>query len=223
MITLPSLGYSSNVGGLQWSHIEQTSKASIQEKKIRVNFLPADDVAATTPKSNGVSHRDDRSILPTPSPEQEAVTPQRHSNAAPVGPVSRPESRPTDNKHLGDAKESVFNPATEKQSTVGSTVGSTIAAGVAKVVPTSAADVEAQLAEAKATIGKLRKQIEQQFRDQGDASSGLRQRKAEAKSQEPKEFVTTEMGVQHAPAGGVPVPIVALLCLLSFLMAYFFF
>jgi hypothetical protein len=208
----------SNVASI-WSHIEQTSKASIQEKKIRVNFLPADDVAATTPKSNGVSHRDDRSILPTPSPEQEAVTPQRHSTAAPVGPVSRPESRPADNKHLGDAKESVFNPATEKQSTV----GATIAAGVAKVVPTSSADVEAQLAEAKATIGKLRKQIEQQLREQGDQSSGLRQRKGEAKSQELKESVTTALGVQHAPAGGVPVPIVASLCLLSFLMAYFFF
>jgi hypothetical protein len=31
------------------------------------------------------------------------------------------------------------------------------------------------------------------------------------------------MGVQQQPAEGVPVPIVAALCLLTFLLAYFFF
>ncbi|KAF2431812.1 vesicle-associated membrane protein-associated protein A [Tothia fuscella] len=38
----------------QWSHIEQTNKAAIQERKIRVAFLPA-DAATPAPKTNGVA------------------------------------------------------------------------------------------------------------------------------------------------------------------------
>ena len=74
-----------------------------------------------------------------------------------------------------------------------------------------------QLDNAKATIMSLKAQLEDQ---------GLRQRKTEAVTQDAKERLTTGttgMGVQTAPAEGVPVQIVAALCLLSFLLAYFFF
>ena len=52
---------------LQWSHIEQTAKSSIQEKKIRVLFLAPDDASssATPARTNGIS-RD--SMLSSPSP-----------------------------------------------------------------------------------------------------------------------------------------------------------
>jgi len=200
----------SNVASI-WSHIEQTSKSSIQEKKIRVFFLPADDATATPAKTNGVKQQDDESTLLSPSPE--AVTPQRGSTATPVGSISRPQDRPAESKHLGDAVASAHNPVTSgQQSTLGATV-----AGVASAIPTSTSDLQAQLAEARAQIQKLKQQVEQH---------GLRQRKGEAIIQESKEKVasgTMGIGVQHPPTGGVPVQIVAALCLLSFLLAYFFF
>jgi len=51
----------------------------------------------------------------------------------------------------------------------------------------------------------------------------LRQRKTDAVSKDAQDRLTTGMGVQQAPAGGVPVQIVAALCLLCFLLAYLFF
>ncbi|ORY09399.1 PapD-like protein [Clohesyomyces aquaticus] len=196
-----------------WSHIEQTAKSSIQEKKIRVTFLPADDVAATPPKTNGATSHpgEHNTTLLSSSPSPEAVTPQRISSEAPVGSVSRPESRPVESRNLGEAKESAHNPAA---SSLSSTV-TAAAAGVANAIPTSRGDLNAQLAEANKTIDRLREQIEQQ-------GTGLRQRTAGA-AQQTKEKLSTAMGVQQAPAGGVPVQIVAALCLLSFLIAYFLF
>jgi hypothetical protein len=164
-------------------------------------------VTATPPKTNGVSH-EEHSILPSPSPE--AVTPQRGTSEAPAGAVSRSESRPTESKSFGDAKESVYKPATSGG--IKSTV-SAAAAGVANAVPTSSADLQNQLSEAKATINKLRQQL--------DTSSGLRQRKGEPTSDSKAQLATAER--VQAPAGGVPVQIVAGLCLISFLLAYFFF
>ncbi|KAF2649496.1 VAMP-associated protein [Lophiostoma macrostomum CBS 122681] len=199
-----------NVGQL-WSHMEQTAKQSIEEKKIRVSFLPADDSTATPARTNGVGHHDDRSHLPSPSPE--AVTPQRGSTEGPVGSISRPESRPADNKHLGDAKESAFNPASSTTGSIKSTV-TAAAAGVSSAIPTSSAELQAQLTEAKATIARLKQQAE--------TSSGLRQRKTEPSSDSKGQLATAER-VQQAPAGGVPVQIVAGLCLVSFLLAYFLF
>ncbi|KAF2117842.1 PapD-like protein [Lophiotrema nucula] len=185
-----------------WSHIEQTSKSSIQEKKIRVLFLAADDVTST-PKTNGVR---DHSILPSPSPE--AVTPQRGSSEAPVGSVSRPEQRPADSKNLGEIRESSYTPAS---SSVKSTVAAA-AASVANAVPTSSDDLQRQLADAKSTIADLRTKLE-------SSASGLRQRKPES-AKEAKEQLAT--AIQQAP-GGLSVQITAALCLLSFLIAYFFF
>ncbi|KAF1960111.1 VAMP-associated protein [Byssothecium circinans] len=193
----------SNVASL-WSHIEQTSKSSIQERKIRVLFLPADDAAATTPKTNGASHPD-RASLSSPSPE--AVTPQRGAVETPVGSVSRPESRPADSKNLGEARESAHNPAA---SGVTTSVGAA-AAAVSKAIPTSSEELQAQLAEAKATISRLTQQAE----------SGLRQRKVESGTS--KESAQAALRTQQPPAGGVSVQITAALCLVSFLLAYLFF
>ena len=91
------------------------------------------------------------------------------------------------------------------------------ASSVANAVPTSTDDVRNQLAQAKATIAKLTQQVEEQ---------GLRQRKTDAVNQDARERITTGttgLGVQQQPAEGVPVQIVAALCLLSFLLAYFLF
>ncbi|GME28060.1 Major sperm protein [Neofusicoccum parvum] len=193
----------SNVATI-WSHIEQTAKHTIQERKIRVIFLPADGTSGA-PSVNGTASNHDLSSQRSPSPE--AVTPQRSSNA-PVGSVSRPESRSSSSKHTGDAVNSAFNPATSGQSAIGAAVSS-----VTNAIPTSSEELKAQLQEARATIERLEKQV---------AQGGLRQRKGEGVNSKDKAQ-TSSLAVQQAPAGGVPVQIVAGLCLFSFLLAYFFF
>jgi hypothetical protein len=146
-----------------------------------------------------------------PSPSPEAFTPQRHAADTPAGSTSRSESRSADNKVLGEAKGS----SAQSLASVGgikSTVSSA-AAAVANAVPTSRPELESQLAEARATIDRLQEQIK--------SSSGLRQRKVEPTDDSKQQLLTAER--VQAPAGGVPVQVVAGLCLLSFLLAYFFF
>lgn len=84
-------------------------------------------------------------------------------------------------------------------------------------MPTTSDDVRQQLSDAKAQISRLTEQAQEQV---------LRQRKSDAVNQDSRERIstgTTGMGVQQQPADGVPVQIVAALCLLSFLLAYFLF
>lgn len=189
---------------LQWSHIEQTNKSSIQEKKIRVLFLPADDATATPARSNGIGRE---SLVSHPSPE--AVTPQRGVPGA-IGPVSVPSERPAGSKNLGEIKDETYKPAS---SGVGATV-SAAAARVSNAIPVSQEDMKAQLDEAKATIARLTQQASE--------ATGLRQRKIEP-THDSKSQLSTAAHTQAAPVGGVSVGITALLCLLSFLVAYFLF
>lgn len=193
-----------------WSNIEQTAKSSIQEKKIRVSFLPADgsaghdNLSPVGANTNGLSHHEDEPPAYS-SPSPMAVTPQRSA----VGPISTPADKPFDAKTRGDAVNDAHNPTTNPaagQSTLGAA-----AASVASVIPTSQADLQRSLDAANAQIKRLQEQ----------ASEGLRQRKTTADGQE-KSSVATSM--QNAPApGGVPVQIVAGLCLLCFLIAYVLF
>lgn len=188
---------------IQWAHIEQTSKSSIQEKKIRVLFLAADDATSTPAKTNGASRE---SLHPSSSPE--AVTPQRDGTVS-TGAVPRPQDRPAENKNLGEIKSEAHNPAaTGVQSTVAAA-----AATVTKALP-SQGDLQSQLEEAKQKIARLTQQISE--------SSGLRQRKGES-TRDSKAQLSTAVDTRQAPAGGVPIHITALLCLISFLIAYFLF
>ena len=107
---------------------------------------------------------------------------------------------------------SASNTAASEQSTFGAAASSMV-----NSIPTSSDEVRTQLAQAKATIARMTQQSEEQ---------GLRQRKTGAVNQDSRERVTTGTtgtGVQQQPADGVPVQIVAALCLLSFLLAYFLF
>lgn len=193
-----------NVGSL-WTHIEQTSKSSIQEKKIRVLFLPADNAATTPAKTNGIDR--DTSIL---SPSPEVFTPQQRGVTETTGSASHREDRLADSKNLGEAKEDTFSPASSGgiQSTVGAA-----ATSVKNAMP-SQADLQAQLNEAKAQIARLTQQATE--------SAGLRQRKTETSSGS-KVQGSTAVDTRPAPAGGVPIHITAGLCLISFLLAYFLF
>ncbi|KAF2461378.1 MSP domain-containing protein [Lineolata rhizophorae] len=172
-----------------WSSIESTSRSSIQEKKIRVVFLPPDNVTSTPPKphTNGVSSPEGNTIYPSPMSEYGSVPPK--------GPVLKPESRPADSKHLGDAVSSAHNPAASSQPSIKSEI---------KAEPASSFE---------------------DSKDQVSRDEGLRQRKTGSGGTEQKSGPAGGgMGLQQpAQAAGVPVQIVAALCLLSFLLAYFFF
>lgn len=175
-----------------WANIEQTAKSSIQEKKIRVTFLPADGSGSTlgAAGANGTSHHDDG---PPAYSSPSAVTPQRNA--------STPRS-------VGGNDSHVFGDTTETSAQQG-TIGAA-AAAVSSVLP-SADDVRRQLDAAKAQIVQLQQQ----------ATEGLRQRKVVSDG---SAKGSTSTGLQHAPApGGVSVQITAILCLLSFLIAYLFF
>lgn len=142
----------------------------------------------------------------SPSPHEETFTPQTRNN--PVGPISTIGSEPPDNKHLGDAKVSAFNP-TSSTGSAKDTVTSA-ATAVSNAVPTSYEDLKAQLVQAQATIASYGQE------------GGLRMRKAVGATGD-STATTTDIGVRQVASEGVPLQIVALLCLLSFLLAYIFF
>ena len=169
-----------------WSTVERANKSSIQERKIRVNFLPPGTGAATT---NGTSVQDDD------PPAYSSPTPQFGSPAAQTTSSSSP----------GLTEEGAQSSAVKVAEATG--VAGAVAA-VANAVPTSSDDVKAQLASANAQIAKLKSQI---------ADPQVRQRKV----QEANDKMQTI--VQQTNEGGVPLQIVAGLCLLSFLIAYLFF
>ncbi len=130
-----------------------------------------------------------------------------------MGSYNTVDARPSDNKHLGDARDSAYNPAASSPQNRVSAAASNVASTVANAAP-SVEDLKAQLSEASAQITKLKQQGEEQV---------ARFRKTAADSTERLTAGTTGVGVQQHSAEGVPVPIVAALCLLSFLLAYFFF
>lgn len=183
----------SNVAAI-WSEIEKTARSSIQERKIRVNFLPADGAGSST---NG--------IAPTTQHEEE---PPAYSSPSPqFGSPSAHAATPAEPKIAGTKSMEGTSNVSSSMSAVKSTLASA-ATAVSNAVPTSQEDLNQQLADAKAQIAKLTSQL-------GDPQ--LRQRKV----QEVNERMQTV--VQQSGDIGVPVQVVAGLCLLSFLLAYFFF
>ncbi|APA12333.1 hypothetical protein SS1G_10640 [Sclerotinia sclerotiorum 1980 UF-70] len=192
------------------NHVDRAEKKDIQEKKIRVVFLPPKTAggATVTPLRNGVSATNNANSNPdTAPPAYRSPSPEEHFTPAtnrvvsggsgPSASVSVSDE-PVGNRHLGDARSSAFNPATNGN-----------AATAPTGIPASVEELQAQLAEAKKTIAS--------YAEQG----GLRMRKVangETSNETVNEVATKLQGVE-----GVPVQIVAALCLLSFLLAYLFF
>jgi len=202
-----------NAGSI-WQHVDDAEKSSVQEKKIRVVYLAADGSGAVaTPMkngTNGLSHGTFETPQSGPpaystsarshSPE-ESFTPDNASrkSLSTQGPVSRIEDEPSNAKSIGDAKSSASNPATSGSA----------ASTVAAAVPHSMEELKAQLADAKATIAN--------YANEG----GLRMRKVAAG--ETSNATVNDVAQRVQANQGVPLQIVAALCLLSFLLAYIFF
>ncbi|KAK4496261.1 hypothetical protein PRZ48_012241 [Zasmidium cellare] len=132
-----------------WQNIEQTAKSSIQEKKIRVNFLPADSSATPAAATNGLGHHDEEPPAYS-SPSPIAVTPQRSSNL--------PDSKSPPQEFHQDLGQS--------QSSLGGA-----SAAFASATGLNQDDLRRQLEEAKNTISRLQQQAAEQ--------TGLRQRKTD--------------------------------------------
>ncbi|RDW91416.1 PapD-like protein [Coleophoma crateriformis] len=202
----------SNNGSI-WQHVDDAEKSSVMEKKIRVVFLAPTGVApgATVTPSRKVNGNDASELAPpayrSPSPPEEAFTPQQRSTVTPSGSISKLDDEPANNKHLGDAKASAFNPAT---GSARDSVASAVTA-VSSSVPTYE-ELKAQLADAKATISSYGQE------------GGVRLRKAAGSSGETLSQGANDMATKiQQGTEGVPVQIVAALCLLSFVLAYLFF
>lgn len=153
----------------------------------------------TTMQSEGHSFDDDPS-----SPPQ--YTPQQHA----TGPVSTFDEKPRDAKSSADARNSANNPAVTAPTSVRESVSSA-AAAVVDAVPQSTEELKEQLAQAQATIASYAQE------------GGLRLRKAAGVATSSESSGTTDMSVAQQNSTGVPVQIVAALCLVSFLLAYLLF
>lgn len=202
-----------------WSNIEQNAKSSIQEKKIRVSFLPADGSSGATGTDSGSG-----SGLPTAAAAGGAAA------AAGAGTAAAAASTNGDTSHAYDEPPSYSSPTppattpqrasaysqsvTEKPSatTEQTTAETTQATTSLGTHPQSQEDLKAQLEEARATISRL----------QAQAAESLRQRKPQEAAE--KAVSSVQQSMQNAPApGGVPVQVVAILCLVAFLIAWIFF
>lgn len=223
---------------MQWASVEKSSKDDIQERKIRVVFLPSDGsaAAAATPNHNNINGSVSylKYILPSITQHNQQYHPDEappayaspdtsfisHSATTPLNKAaegygaaaSQGGSRLSEYRDPSDVKENATSVASNIKSTLGS-----VAAGISNAASKSGEELHTQPDQAKGTDSSLKIQAEEQV---------LKQRKSDAVHQDSRERITTGttgMGIQQQPADGVPVQIVAALCLLSFLLAYFFF
>lgn len=188
-------------GDLEFSNVtsifEKAPKASIQERKIRVNYLPAE-------ASNGVVPTDEElpaysspgGAFETPAPTSSKTI----DNTTPI-PAPNFEKSPKPQTPELTRDSASFENATSQAAEQKSEIGGD--------------EVREQLSDALAQIQRLKNQLSEQ--------GSLRQRKVDGGSSSKEASTLQQQIAQPAAEVGVPVQIVAALCLLSFLLAYFFF
>ena len=200
---------------VQWQQVEQTAKRSIEEKKIRVNYLAADATPASA--SHDASYAEDSTMVGSPSPE--AVTPQRARLDA-SGSFVRPDDGPAESRHVGEAVDSAYNPSTSSAHSSVQLAPAAVASNVANAAASTAAETQRRLTTGRDEVKEQVRETAENLRRRTNASIPQPVRETALNA---KEDLTTALGVQQAPTAGVPVPMVAVLCLFSFLLAYFFF
>ncbi|CZT09255.1 hypothetical protein WAI453_005694 [Rhynchosporium graminicola] len=185
-----------------WQHVDEAEKSSVQEKKIRVVYLsPGSGGVAATPLKNGINGSSNHS-LETP----EHTTPAYSNTQRSPSPEEAytPETR----RSTIGTKTDTETPTNRSSA---SNLAASIPAAVSNATPMSYEEMKAKLAEAQATISS--------YANEG----GLRMRKV-AKGETNNETVNNiAHQVQATGNQGVPLQIVAALCLISFLLAFFFF
>ncbi|CRG85443.1 putative protein C17C9,12 [Talaromyces islandicus] len=187
-------------GDLEFSNVtsifEKAPKASVQERKIRVTFLPAEGpngVAST--EEEPPSYSSPGGAFQTPAPTASKSVPS-------TSPIAQPSFEKTKSESPAESTKDV--PSTSQD----------IKSATTNAASPSSSNYEGQLSEAQAEIRRLKDEL----------AAGLRQRKTDTASA--AQGSAPQLQQQHPQAAseaGVPVQIVAALCLLSFLLAYFLF
>lgn len=121
-----------------WSNVERTSKGSIQERKIRVQFLPPSS-GATETQSNGVSHEEQPPAYSSPT--------QIYGSP---GPASTADSK---SPSTAETARSSVAKAAEATGVTGA------AAAVVNAMPQSQDELKQQLSAAQAKISELTNQL----------------------------------------------------------------
>ncbi|KOS23269.1 Uncharacterized protein ESCO_003459 [Escovopsis weberi] len=176
--------------------LETTDKANVFERKIRVNWLPANDgsehVAQTTPSKpqavNGANHSPD-------------ATRRYGSPPGTADSTTRPPPPYSDSKEDDDTKSETVRSAVSRPSTAVS----------------NPANIQSE--ELRSKIAHLESELAN-YKD-----SGLRQRTAKSGEAESRPSAAAAAVAQREKqtVEGVPVQVAAILCLLSFLLGYLFF
>ncbi|GFF65187.1 hypothetical protein CNMCM6936_001564 [Aspergillus lentulus] len=192
-------------GDMEFSNVssifEKASKSSIQERKIRVNWLPAES-------SNGEQGKETNGIS-APEEEPPSYTSPAANYQTPAVGASTKISNDTSPIPPPDFSEKPKRDAFAQHS---NETSATSVKSNTSGIPASADELKTQLSEANAQIEKLKERL---------ADQGLRQRKIGGENE--KSASTMQRQQVQPVAAGVPLQIVAGLCLLSFLIAYFFF
>jgi len=181
---------------------ETVQKADIQEKKIRVAWLPP--IEELRPFSTP-SRRDTTNGTETPDTAAPAYTPappayETTLDETPSVPIKQEPVETT-------SFISTVPPAPTQQSAAIDSSQATID------------ELRQQLSQAEETIAQLKRDMDSGLRQRKVASSAEKEEKSEKVSQAAAELAQ----VSRRGTEGVPVPIAALLCLASFLLAYFLF
>ncbi|KAI6092303.1 VAMP-associated protein [Hypoxylon rubiginosum] len=173
---------------------ESIDKATVQEKKIRVVFLPPADTSASA-------------RLETPSKPAAANGVESTPDAAPPA-----YSSPTEYSGSNAAPTPSTGEKSVKREETGSTAGQ-VAQAITKISEPTPEELKQQLIQAEKLIAQLKKD-----------SEGLRQRKttstADKPGSKPAELAQT---ARARGTEGVPIKFAAVLCFLSFMLAYLFF
>lgn len=187
--------------------LETTEKAHLVERKIRVNWLAAGeaDQASNRPLSTPNKQAIANGINDTPDVSRTFSSPGIRDESPSSSAAPPPYQSP---------KESAYEDEKPKSTYEESEVKSTIAQATTAIKETAELTYE----ELKAKLA----QAEQQLVALKD--SGLRQRnvKSASSDDEKRPLAQTAQAVTQT-VEGVPVQMAAILCLVSFLLAYFFF
>ncbi|KAL3487101.1 PapD-like protein [Aspergillus germanicus] len=182
------------------SIFEKASKSSIQERKIRVTWQPADDPSAENQEELNGTNVTEEEPPAYSSPKGNFETP-----AAPIAKGTN-DSSPIPPPDFNDSVKREYSTPQVNEAKATSAKSLTASSG------NTNADYESRLSDANAQIQRLKEKL---------ADQGLRQRKIGGESDKSPAALVQQQA--QSIEAGVPVKIVAGLCLLSFLIAYFFF
>ncbi|WXC44042.1 hypothetical protein QX201_003777 [Fusarium graminearum] len=186
------------------SVLETTDKASLVERKIRVNWLPAGSAEAphrpiSTPNKQGIAN----GANDTPDVSRTYSSPGARDDS-PSSSAPPPYHSPQEQyeEHRPKSMQSDF----EVKSAM-----SQAATSIKEAAELTYEELKAKLAQAEQQLVALK-------------DSGLRQRnvKSDSNDDEKRPVAQTAQAIQQT-VEGVPVQMAAILCLVSFLLAYFFF